>query len=100
MVNYSVSFLLSASILGYRNLLAIVQNLSSNTSLDFASAVWSPYKQKHMEQIESVKRRVTKPWKQGTIILRSLPKSTTKTLLIVSDYGRIWHHELVIRDIV
>ena len=28
--------------------------------LDFASAVWSPYKQKHIEQIESVQRRATK----------------------------------------
>ena len=28
--------------------------------LDFASAVWAPYKVKHIEQLESVQRRVTK----------------------------------------
>ena len=28
--------------------------------LDFASAVWSPYKVKHIEQLESVQRRITK----------------------------------------
>ena len=34
---------------------------------DFTSAVWSPYKIKHIEQLESVQRRITKqlPGKQN-----------------------------------
>ncbi len=30
------------------------------THLDFASTVWSPYKAKHIEQLEAVQRRITK----------------------------------------
>ena len=52
------------------------------THLDFASAVWSPYKQKHIEQIESVQRRATKqlPGLKGLSYSERLRKLKLPTL--------------------
>ena len=55
--------------------------------LDFASAVWSPYKVKHIEQLESVQRRITKqlPGMQSL----SYPERLHKLNLPTLSYRRL-----------
>ena len=57
------------------------------TYLDFASSVWSPFKIKHIEQIESVQRRATKqlPGMKN----KSYPKCLRKLKLPTLSYRRL-----------
>ncbi|KAK3099864.1 hypothetical protein FSP39_010887 [Pinctada imbricata] len=57
------------------------------THLDFASSVWAPYKQKHIEQIEAVQRRATKQL-PGMKEL-SYPERLRKLKLPTLSYRRI-----------
>jgi hypothetical protein len=55
------------------------------TYLDFSSAVWAPYKQKHIEQIESVQRKATKQLPG----MKDLPERLRKLKLPALAYSRV-----------
>ena len=55
------------------------------THLDFASSVWSPFKIKHIEQIESVQRRAIKQLTG----MKNNPKRLRKLKLPTLNYRRL-----------